>query len=88
MAETLLSLAVGVLPVLAFLAALVGFESYKLVRLGTVVAMVAAGRRGRRSLLCRQWLADRVAGRRTHDLLAATPRRWSRSSPRASSSPG
>jgi RsiW-degrading membrane proteinase PrsW (M82 family) len=43
MAETLLSLAVGVLPVLAFLAALVGFESYKLVRLGTVVAMVAAG---------------------------------------------
>jgi RsiW-degrading membrane proteinase PrsW (M82 family) len=43
MAETLLSLAVGVLPVLAFLAALVGLESYKLVRLRTVVAMVAAG---------------------------------------------
>jgi len=43
MPEALLSLAIGVLPVLAFLAALVALESYKLVRLRTVVTMVAAG---------------------------------------------
>jgi len=43
MGDALLSLAVGVLPVLTFLAALLGFESYKLVRLRTVLAMLAAG---------------------------------------------
>jgi RsiW-degrading membrane proteinase PrsW (M82 family) len=43
MTQTLLSLAVGVLPVLAFLAALLAFESYKLVRLSTVVATIALG---------------------------------------------
>jgi RsiW-degrading membrane proteinase PrsW (M82 family) len=42
-AEALPSLAVGVLPVLAFLAALLAFESYKLVRLRTVLAVLAAG---------------------------------------------
>jgi RsiW-degrading membrane proteinase PrsW (M82 family) len=41
--ETLLPLLVGVLPVLAFLAVLVAFESYKLLRLRTVVAMLATG---------------------------------------------
>jgi len=43
MTETLLSLAVGILPVLAFLAALVALESYKLVRLTAVTATVVAG---------------------------------------------
>jgi protease PrsW len=43
MTQTLLSLAVGVLPVLAFLAALLAFESYKLVRLRLVLVMVALG---------------------------------------------
>ena len=43
MTDPLLSLAVGILPVLAFLAALLALESYKLVRLRTVVAAIAAG---------------------------------------------
>jgi len=43
MIQTLLSLAVGVLPVLAFLAALLAFESYKLVRLRMVMATIALG---------------------------------------------
>jgi len=43
MGEALLSLAVGVLPVLVFLAALLALESYKLVRLCTVLAVLAAG---------------------------------------------
>ena len=41
--QTLLSLAVGVLPVLAFLAALLAFESYKLVGLRMVLATIALG---------------------------------------------
>lgn len=41
--QALLSLAVAVLPVLAFLAALLAFESYKLVRLRTVLAVLALG---------------------------------------------
>lgn len=40
---TLLALAVGVLPVLAFLAALVAFESYKLVRLPVLLAVLGVG---------------------------------------------
>jgi RsiW-degrading membrane proteinase PrsW (M82 family) len=43
MAETLLALAVGILPVLAFLAGLLAIDSYKLVRLRLVLATVAAG---------------------------------------------
>jgi len=43
MAEALLSLAVGVLPVLAFLVGLLSIDSYKLVRLRLVLATVAAG---------------------------------------------
>jgi RsiW-degrading membrane proteinase PrsW (M82 family) len=43
MMQTLLSLAVGVLPVLAFLAALLAFESYKLVRLRMVLVTIALG---------------------------------------------
>lgn len=43
MTQTLLSLAVGVLPVLAFLAALLAFESYKLVRLPMVLVTIALG---------------------------------------------
>jgi RsiW-degrading membrane proteinase PrsW (M82 family) len=40
---TLLGLAVGVLPVLAFLAALIAFESYKLVQLPTLLGVLALG---------------------------------------------
>jgi len=43
MAEALLALAVGILPVLAFLAGLLAIDSYKLVRLRLVLATVAAG---------------------------------------------
>jgi RsiW-degrading membrane proteinase PrsW (M82 family) len=43
MTDTLLALAVGILPVLAFLAALVALESYKVVRLRLVLGTVAAG---------------------------------------------
>jgi RsiW-degrading membrane proteinase PrsW (M82 family) len=43
MTEALLALAVGILPVLTFLALLLAFESYKLVRLRTVIATVVAG---------------------------------------------
>lgn len=43
MTQNLLSLAVGVLPVLAFLAALLAFESYKLVRLRMVVLTIGLG---------------------------------------------
>ena len=41
--SVLVSAAVGLLPVLSFLAALVYFDSYKLVKLRTVVAVVASG---------------------------------------------
>ena len=39
----LISALVGLLPVVSFLAALVYFDSYKLVKLRTVVAVVASG---------------------------------------------
>jgi RsiW-degrading membrane proteinase PrsW (M82 family) len=41
--QTILSLLVGLLPVLGFLAALVLLESYKLLQLSTIVAVVAGG---------------------------------------------
>ena len=43
MMETVLSLLVGLLPVLGFLAVLVLLESYKLVKLSTIVVVVAGG---------------------------------------------
>ena len=43
MLDLLLNVVVGVLPVIAFLAALLYLDSYKLIRLRTVLAIVAAG---------------------------------------------
>lgn len=61
MTEPLLALAVGILPVLAFLAALLALESYKLVRLRTVIATIAAGAAA--AALCwfvNGWLIERL----------------------------
>jgi RsiW-degrading membrane proteinase PrsW (M82 family) len=55
-------LALGVLPVLAFLASLVVLDSYKLIRLRRVLLLVAAG--GAVAWICRYlnpWLIDRLA---------------------------
>jgi RsiW-degrading membrane proteinase PrsW (M82 family) len=59
--QTILSLLVGLLPVLGFLGVLVAIESHKLVRLSTVIAVVAVGAVvAGVSYLANAWLIERL----------------------------
>jgi protease PrsW len=61
MADWIVPALVGLLPVLGFLAALVAIESYKLVRLSTVIAVVVAGAFvAGASYLANAWLIERL----------------------------
>src|SRR6476620_7185161 len=60
--ELLLNIVVGVLPVMAFLAALLYLDSYKLIRLRIVLAIVAAGVAvAYACYVANAWLIDTVA---------------------------
>ncbi len=76
---------VGLLPVLIFLVVLVWMDSYKLVRLRTVLAVITVGGSDGMGRDVPQWLADPSAGHGSCVPIPATSRRWSRRASRRSS---